>query len=71
MTRQQLEKWQKLPSQRKLVLPGAVIGLALWILRIFYLGKWGDTPAKLKRTYGTFEKFKKTWTKEVLEQRKD
>ena len=31
----------------------------------FYLGKWGDTPAKLKRTYGTFEKFKKTWTKEV------
>ena len=32
----------------------------------FYLGKWGDTPAKLKRTYGTFEKFKKTWTKEVF-----
>ena len=25
-----------------------------------------DTPAKLKRTYGTFEKFKKTWTKEVF-----
>ena len=32
----------------------------------FYLGKWGDTPAKLKRTYGTFEKFKKTWTKEIF-----
>ena len=32
----------------------------------FYLEKWGDTPAKLKRTYGTFEKFKKTWTKEVF-----
>lgn len=32
----------------------------------FYLGKWGDTPAKLKRTYGTFEKFKKTWTKKVF-----
>lgn len=24
----------------------------------------------MKRTYGTFEKFKKTWTKEVLEQKK-
>lgn len=32
----------------------------------FYLGKWGDTPAKLKSTYGTFKKFKKTWTKEVF-----
>ena len=32
----------------------------------FYLDKWGDTPSKLKRTYKTFEKFKKTWTKEVF-----
>lgn len=31
----------------------------------FYLGKWGDTTSKLKSTYGTFKKFKKTWTKTV------
>ena len=36
----------------------------------FYLGKWGDTPAKLKSTYGTFKKFKKTWTKEVFRTKK-
>lgn len=27
-----------------------------------YLKKWGSTTAKLKQQYGTFEKFKKTWT---------
>lgn len=32
----------------------------------FYLDKWGDTPSKLKRTYKTFDNFKKTWTKEVF-----
>ena len=31
----------------------------------FYLDKWGDTPSKLKRTYKTFDNFKKTWTKKV------
>lgn len=31
----------------------------------FYLDKWGDTPSKLKRTYGNFDNFKKTWTKKV------
>lgn len=31
----------------------------------FYLDKWGDTPSKLKRTYGNFDNFKKTWTKTV------
>ena len=47
-------------------MPGVVTGLALVDTPHFYLEKWGDTPAKLKRTYGTFEKFKKTWTKEVF-----
>jgi len=28
----------------------------------FYLGKWGSTTKKLKKTYGFFDKFKKTWT---------
>ena len=28
----------------------------------FYLGKWGSTTSKLKSTYGSFDKFKKTWT---------
>lgn len=28
----------------------------------FYLGKWGSTTKKLKKTYGYFDKFKKTWT---------
>ena len=28
----------------------------------FQLPDWGSTPAKLKNTYGTFEKFKKTWS---------
>lgn len=32
----------------------------------FYLNKWGDTPSKLKRTYGNFDNFKKTWTKKVF-----
>lgn len=27
----------------------------------FQLPDWGSTPTKLKNTYGTFEKFKKTW----------
>lgn len=31
----------------------------------FYLGKWGSTTTRLKATYGTFENFKKTWTKTV------
>ena len=31
----------------------------------FYLDKWGDTPSKLKRAYGNFDNFKKTWTKKV------
>jgi hypothetical protein len=31
----------------------------------FYLSKWGDTPSQLKRTYGNFDNFKKTWTKTV------
>lgn len=31
----------------------------------FYLGKWGDTPLDLKKTYGTFDKFEKTWTRKV------
>lgn len=29
----------------------------------FYLKGWGDTTAKLKKTYGTPDKFIKTWTK--------
>lgn len=28
----------------------------------FYLGKWGSTTSKLKSTYGSFDKFKRTWT---------
>lgn len=32
----------------------------------FYLNKWGDTPSKLKKTYGNFDNFKKTWTKKVV-----
>lgn len=32
----------------------------------FYLAKWGDTPAKLKRTYRNFDNFHKTWTKKVF-----
>lgn len=32
----------------------------------FYLDKWGDTPLKLKKKYGVFNNFKKTWTKEVF-----
>lgn len=31
----------------------------------FYLKKWGDTPSSLKKTYGTPDKFKKTWTRKV------
>lgn len=31
----------------------------------FYLGKWGSTTQKLKSQYGTFDRFKKTWTKKV------
>ena len=31
----------------------------------FYLDKWGDTPSKLKKKYGVFDNFKKTWTKKV------
>lgn len=31
----------------------------------FYLKKWGSTPTPLKRQYGTFENFKKTWTAKV------
>ena len=30
-----------------------------------YLGKWGSTPKELKKLYGTFDKFKKTWTSTV------
>lgn len=30
-----------------------------------YLKKWGDTPAMLKKIYGTFTNFKKTWTAKV------
>lgn len=30
-----------------------------------YLGKWGSTTKELKRLYGTFDKFKKTWTSTV------
>lgn len=36
----------------------------------FYLKKWGDTPSSLKKTYGTPEKFKKTWTKKVYNTKK-
>lgn len=32
----------------------------------FYLDKWGDTSLKLKKKYGVFNNFKKTWTKEVF-----
>lgn len=32
----------------------------------FYLKKWGSTTAKLKQQYGTFENFKKTWSKTVF-----
>lgn len=28
----------------------------------FYLKKWGSTTTKLKKQYGTFENFKKTWS---------
>lgn len=28
----------------------------------FYYKKWGDTTSKLRQQFGTFEKFKKTWT---------
>lgn len=31
----------------------------------FYLDRWGDTPSKLKKKYGVFDNFKKTWTKKV------
>ncbi|WP_288681678.1 M15 family metallopeptidase [uncultured Eubacterium sp.] len=31
----------------------------------FYLAKWGDTPSQLKKKYGVFDNFKKTWTKKV------
>ena len=31
----------------------------------FYLPKWGSTTSQLKATYGTPEKFKKTWKKMV------
>lgn len=31
----------------------------------FYLDKWGSTTSELKREYGTFDNFKKTWTKKV------
>ena len=31
----------------------------------FYLKEWGSTTSKLKKTYGTPAKFKKTWTKKV------
>ena len=31
----------------------------------FYLGKWGATTVKLKSQYGSFEKFKTTWTRNV------
>ena len=31
----------------------------------FYLKKWKDTPTKLKKKYGTPDKFKKIWTKKV------
>ena len=31
----------------------------------FYLDKWGDTPSKLKKKYGVFDNFKKTWTMKV------
>ncbi len=37
----------------------------------FYLGKWGDTPAKLKRTYGTFEKFKILGLRKFWNKKKD
>lgn len=36
----------------------------------FYLPKWGDTPAQLKRTYGNFDNFHKTWTKKVFNTKK-
>ena len=31
----------------------------------FYLPEWGDSTTLLKRTYGTFDNFKKIWTKKV------
>lgn len=35
----------------------------------FYLKKWGCTPAKLKKKYGTPEKFKKQWFGRILKKR--
>lgn len=34
----------------------------------FYLGKWGATPDPLKKQYGTYENFKKTWKSRVVGQ---
>lgn len=31
----------------------------------FYLKKWGSTTEKIRQQYGTYEKFKKTWTRKV------
>lgn len=31
----------------------------------FYLNKWGDATVDLKKAYGNFDNFKKTWTKKV------
>lgn len=31
----------------------------------FYLKKWGSTPSELKKKYGTFHAFKKTWSRKV------
>ena len=36
----------------------------------FYLGKWGDNPSSLKKTYGNFNNFQKTWTKKVCNTKK-
>lgn len=33
----------------------------------FYLKKWGSTTAKLKQKYGTFSRFKRTWSATVFQ----
>lgn len=35
----------------------------------FYLGKWGSTTSKLKRKYGTPDKFKKYWKRALKKKR--
>lgn len=61
-----LRKVAKIAKSKKVGLSGGDDWISPIDTPHFYLNKWGDTPSKLKKTYGNFDNFKKIWTKKVV-----